>query len=362
MSIDHIHNTLIDKFNLLKQSVTLLGNIGGDVHHISDKIDDMNDSYSLATIDHLVHYHSGLTSVIEDYKNTVIIENYHNRIDVIISEIKSVMHKLCIEKINKKDPIYDNIEKINRLLERIIKTRINIQYDKIIYDKCECGNYMIIQVEQSKLRCQNCNIVKSLHGVIFKDDQAVGQDNQRNKTNGYDTSRHYKFWIEHLQAIESKTFEQKILDNIAYVIKRDNYRPIELTCEIMRNILKDSKVNATYLNDHAPLLVKLFGGRPPPRLTMQENRIAASKFNRMMKLHDIVNPVGGNKPYYPYFIYQILNMMFADNPEKLRILDYIHLQSRETVIKNDKLYRKICKLAAPEDNFIYHPTDPAGRI
>jgi hypothetical protein len=58
-----------------------------------------------------------------------------------------------------------------------------------------------------------------------------------------------------------------------------------------------------------------------------------------MKLYDMVNPEGGNKPYYPYFIYKILEEMFKDNAEKSRLLDYIHLQSRETVIKNDKYYQ-----------------------
>jgi hypothetical protein len=38
-----------------------------------------------------------------------------------------------------------------------------------------------------------------------------------------------------------------------------------------------------------------------------------------------------NRPYYPYFIYKIAEDEFKDNPEKLKILDYIHMKSEDTI-------------------------------
>ncbi len=86
------------------------------------------------------------------------------------------------------------------------------------------------------------------------------------------------------------------------------------------------------------------------------------RFNKAMRLYDIVVPGGGNKPYYPYFIYKIMEYEFRNKPEKLRLLDFIHLQSRETVIKNDKLFKRMCELADKNDGLVYEPTDPGGRV
>ena len=61
-----------------------------------------------------------------------------------------------------------------------------------------------------------------------------------------------------------------------------------------------------------------------------------------------------NKPYYPYFIYKILENMFCKS-SKIRILECIHLQSRETVIDNDLIYEKICDSSNGE--FTFKPTD-----
>jgi hypothetical protein len=75
-----------------------------------------------------------------------------------------------------------------------------------------------------------------------------------------------------------------------------------------------------------------------------------------MSLYEQVATEGGNKPYYPYFIYKLYEDEFKDDPAKLRILEYIHLQSKDTVTKNDIIYRSIAELAPPEDGIVYRPT------
>ncbi len=117
----------------------------------------------------------------------------------------------------------------------------------------------------------------------------------------------------------------------------------------------------TEYNDHAPLLVKLLGGTPPPQFDFQENRDMAIMFNKIINLYHKVNPDGSNRPYYPYFIYKMVERKFANNPEKLRLLDYIHLQSSDTVKKNDYYYEQICALSAPEDDLVYIATNPYER-
>jgi predicted nucleic acid-binding Zn ribbon protein len=239
-------------------------------------------------------------------------------------------------------------------------TEISMQLVTCDYEMCECGQRRTQMPDTSELVCPACGRVKTMVGVIFRDDQFYTQDGQKTKHSGYDTSRHYRFWMDRLQAIETKSFAREELAKIEYVIGRDKYNKYDLTCEVMRRILKDPQVSLTRLNNHVPLLIKTFGGRPPPTLTFQENQLCAAKFSLAMSAYTIVNPSGGNKPYYPYFIYKILYVMLADG-EKIRILDYIHLQSRETVTKNDILFKKICDYAH-DPVLVYTPTDPMGRI
>jgi hypothetical protein len=235
--------------------------------------------------------------------------------------------------------------------------------EKKVYEICKCSWRMSVIPELSHLRCENplCGRIKNIVGAVFRDDQFYPQEGQKTKHGGYDTNRHYKFWMERLQAQEPKVFNETDLKNIETILKRDDYAPDKINCETMRHILKDPLVRATSLNDHVPLLVKTFGGRPPPLLDHNENKMCAIMFSAAMKLYDTINPDGGNKPYYPYFIYKIVEELFWDKPDQLRLLDYIHLQSRETVIKNDKYYESMCELADPSLGLVYKPTNPAAR-
>lgn len=230
-------------------------------------------------------------------------------------------------------------------------------------ESCKCGARLQLMPETSELRCDSCFKTKKVVGSVLRDDQYSGHDGQKSKHSGYDIVRHLRFWLERLQALETKTFEDDVMGLITYVIKRDGIIKTDLTCEIMRSVLKDPYVSATYLNDHAPLLVKKFGGNGPPTLDYHDTKIIHTRFIRAMTLYDQINPLGGNKPYYPHFIYKIIEELFKDNPEKLRILNYIHLQSRETIEKNDRYYEQICEMVDdPESGLVYTPTDPSGRL
>ncbi|MFA5522706.1 MAG: hypothetical protein WDA28_13270, partial [Castellaniella sp.] len=139
---------------------------------------------------------------------------------------------------------------------------------------------------------------------------------------------------------------------IEYVLDRDSIRRSTLTTQTMRAVLKELKLSA--YNDHSALLVVQHGGPSPPKLTFQENMRMTMLFNKIMDLYGTAVPKGGNRPYYPYFIYKLIEQEFGGGDgrpadrDKLRLLDYIHLQSRETVIKNDKIYQRICELAAAD--------------
>ncbi|SIP85912.1 VLTF3 late transcription factor protein [Pacmanvirus A23] len=395
-TIENTHNKITEKISLIKQSLEDIKELSSVIRIAANSktgkkytecvqsIDNLRINFTIDALDTIEsNYHLSIIGILSDYYQnpdkeerntrdyyrTITSENFISTIDDIILRTRCFADALykalrcsILPKPDTKELEYE-LDDISKNIEWAGNIEVNIVLEKRNYEVCKCGNRMTVVPELSELHCTNpvCSKIKTIIGTVFRDDQFYPQEGQKTKHGGYDTSRHYRFWIERLQALESKTFTDEEINKIEYVISRDGYDRRELNCEIMREILKDPIVNATHLNDHAPLLVKIFGGLPPPQLDFQENRLCAIRFNKAMKLYDIVNPEGGNKPYYPYFIYKILEYMFKDNPEKLRLLDYIHLQSRETVIKNDKFYFEICELS-DDPALVYTPTDPADRL
>jgi hypothetical protein len=231
--------------------------------------------------------------------------------------------------------------------------------NKTDYETCTCGAKMIVAPISSELFCPNdeCGEIRVLHGTVFEDYQFYNQDGQKTKHGSYTHMRHLKFWIERIQARENKEFNARDYEKINNCIKRDGVLSSVLNCAVMRSYIKEC--NLTTLNNHATLLVRIKTGRLPPQITYDENVELSNKFAKMMELYDRLNPEETfdrqNKPYYPYFIYKILESMFRRNPQKIKLLDCIHLQTHATVSENDSIYMKICE--ASNGDFVYKPTD-----
>lgn len=115
------------------------------------------------------------------------------------------------------------------------------------------------------------------------------------------------------------------------------------------------ELNSTDYNDHIPLIRKIITDKSPPPLKEKEIRKLYNYFNKAVDAFDIVKlPTQSNTPYYPYFIYKIIDQILENGLRKIKILECIHLQSRETLISNDKTWKKICKVV---EELNYKPTD-----
>jgi hypothetical protein len=273
------------------------------------------------------------------YYRMLTSENYVDKINTVIDTIKA--------KSKKSAPI----QKIQYIDHSSL-----YELQKNNYEYC-CSNIMEMHSDMSKLTCEICGNVYKLVGSFYSEPQ---ENTTKVKSSGYDV-KHYKYWMERIQGTGEKSISQDKYDKIEAYIVRNRILKCNINCVTMRNILKDPSVKLSALYDNAPLLVKTFGGPAPPTLTYTESRLVSIKFNKLMELYNEIVP-NGNNPYYPYFIYKILERLFPVGHEKRVILDYIHLQSRDTVIKNDNTYKEMCRLARPEDNLIYTPTDPHANL
>jgi uridine phosphorylase len=331
---------------------------------LTSRLDAIEANYKMGITPAVNAFYAGERNAANKYNQMIASENYASSVDDILYAaqiIAAQMGELTAAATNLRGLKQHSaaISSASKKIAAVLAGKIEIPLEKNDIETCKCGTKMDINSEESTLECPNpfCRKIRDVVGMVFRDDQFYTQDGQKAKHNGYDTSRHYRFWIDRLQAREVKTFLPEELDKIKRVIERDGYNPRMLQCKDMRMILKDPKVGLTHLNEHIPLLIKTFGGTAPPQLSFQDDQLLSTRFDNAMRLYDIVHPDSGNKPYYPYFIYKLVEDAFKNNAEKLRLLNYIHLQSRDTVIKNDIIYKQMAERSSPGDGIVYTPTD-----
>lgn len=314
----------------------------------SAELGRIHSGYGLAVVDTLCNYYRG-KNVTDDYYRHLYSGGFFSSANTIGNGLLATLTNLreIVELLGKSDDRLRIAEmELARAVDLQVAQSANVEDTKT----CSCGAKFYLSAELGEGHCKVCGEVSKLVGEVYK------QESDKGKSSGYDTSRHHKNWLNQILCRNPKEVPPAVVESIRAVIARDKIVPRTLNCEKMRKILRDPSVKQTCFNNNTTYLIKLFGGPTPPEITFEEERENSVRFNKLMKLYTVVAGAGGNRPYYPYFIYKIFELMFEGNREKLRVLDFIHLQSNDTVIKNDLIYKKMCERAEPADSFKYIPT------
>lgn len=214
---------------------------------------------------------------------------------------------------------------------------------------CICGAVMRVSV--GELLCPECGRVEQLDATSTQSECLAG--GARTHQGDYKSIRHYRYWMDRITGVESRDLSE-YLPAIERIIARDNINRRALSVRAVRAIFVECGL--TDLNDHAVLIMVRCGGAPPPLLSHAEERVLERKFRQVMQLYEKVIGNAGNKRYYPYFIGKLIEQQFAPGHPKRRLLDYIHAQSRATVIRNDLIYQRICEAAGENSGLVYAPS------
>lgn len=306
----------------------------------------------------------------KNYQIFIKKENFIGKIDRIYTNFKNIINSMITSN-------FININKYNDDIKNLISKYENstiVKYVSLIQNKCGvCKKEMKIVSNTSEMICVTCGITENLYGTVFEDEQFYYQEGQRSKHGSYDPSKHCRFWIERIQARESKEIPDKIINDIKNCIKNNNIKNIEeITCKQIRKYL--SQTRHSIYNEHIPLIRKIITGESPPQLTDNELQLLTIYFDKVIRIYDEIKPIDKtNVPYHPYLIYKIIehillnqnlndshqrsNLGYYNIKNKKRINDIlscIHLQSRETLIENDNTWKQICKYIT---EIKYKPTD-----
>jgi len=319
-----------------------------EVEEIRERLRGAMTHYNLTAVPFLLHI--GEPGVADQYYKTITRENYSSVLLDTCAALMRVADGLAggaggdLARAGKQSAVH-----------AVEWARGDYLVQESVGHCASCGSQMIITPDSSEATCSACGRLTRIVGTMFRDDQFYSQETIKGRHSGYIHFRHLKFWLERLQAVENKTFSPGDIQRLQVSIEADGVNSRNLVCETVRRYLK--LCGLTGLNDHAPLLTKLLGGRAPPVLPFPAIQRITVDFNRIMNIYSWLFPSSGNRPYYPFFIGKIIEMRFGDEPEIMRIMQYIHKQERDTTIKNDARYRAICEAAPPEYELKYKPSE-----
>ena len=361
-TIEINHSNLLSKLDIVGQSIDILKTYDLSIvnivtynkfKYVVSIYTGMKNKYEIDVVDVLSDYYDdeqhNKNNIADSYSMYITSDNYNGKLDQCMNFVEAMYEHL------KNSVDYNNdISIIGILIKKFKHSKIYTNMKEIKYNICVCGAEMKIFPDSSELICPVCGKVLILYGTVFEDTQFYSQEGQRSKHGCYDQSRHCKFWVHRIQAKENTDIPKHCIDRLIYCIKRDgiiNCR--RLQCSQLRVYLKETR-NTDY-NDHIPLIRKIITGIVPPQLTYEELRQLYNLFDKSVNAYDAIKPDNkSNTMYYPYIIYKILDLIIKKGLRKKKILECIHLQSRDTLISNDNLWECICNTLT---GLKYKPTD-----
>lgn len=195
--IQHIKNALIMTSDLINKCVDeLTGNLhnasnftydilskleGSRINLIIDDFENLEKDYCLSVVDILSTYYNNSGNeeeVTKQFYQIITSENYPTRIDEYIQKAHSL---LALIK-NTGDASVnielaaglsaDKLNKVQKQIDNANNIHVAMDMKKSNYDKCKCGEKMVIVPELSELQCPSstCGRIKVIYGVVFRDD------------------------------------------------------------------------------------------------------------------------------------------------------------------------------------------------
>jgi hypothetical protein len=354
-TIENLNNVITDKIRGLRKAIAILEHDKVEVSDVVKKqVEDIFSSYLLASVGLLNRYF--LFARGDKKENTKF---YRQKDIYLLSFQRLVNRENYLSDLELLRETVCSMAKTNRMRRRVCESLnfISISTGNSRGAKAfrcgVCKVKMEVSPNMSILMCVKCGAKENLRGMIFEDDQFFQQEGQRTKHGAYEPTKHCKLWVDRIQARETKEIPPKLIRTLTKNAKQDKVQIRRLTCENIRLYLQKTR-NSRY-NEHIPLIRKIMTGISPPQLTELERRKIHIYFDQIISIYSDIKPMNKtNTNYHPYYILKILEQIIKDRIRRKNMIVCIHLQSRETLIEHDRLWKKVC---ARIPDFKYRPTD-----
>jgi hypothetical protein len=345
-TLDNINNNMLIRIDSLIDICEILSEYNLDsldeinVERVSSDLAEIKQSYIMNTIGTISsYYQTEDTSLRKTLYNQFIISFHSCNIVGLIKRNHNIL-----KRINKTYNI--DHEDLQELFKKYEYANIDETYDDNAPGKCKnCKIPYDIEEKTSSFICRECGKTEKLEGIVFEDEQFFYQEGQRTKHGKYESARHCKFWVDRIQAKENTNIPSRVINAIKKCIRRDKLWIEDITCENIRDYLKQCGI--TNYNNHVPLILKIITGKEPPQFTEHELKLIFMYFGLVIQIFNKIKADDeSNCPYHPFFIYKIVEQILkkpSETSRRKKILSCIHLQSRETLIDNDIKWFDICE-------------------
>lgn len=345
VTLGSINISITKRFEILKKILSII-----DAYTFGDT-ENENVKYAIDTIkDADLTYRTKAIKYIQKYMEDQSCQKNYNDYNVFLTSenIEGLLNTFyTFFKDLNKEYVIDDLEMLldKYKSQTIHMAPIAIKLNNVSH--CSCGAAFILEEKTSEKICKKCGCSEKIYGIAFDDDFCMGND--RGKHGKYEPIKHCEDWLIRIQGKESQdSVPEEVIEKVKAAFK--GYNLLWLDAKKVRECLKSIK--ETKYNDHIPLIIKLVTERNVPQYTEPEIKEIKKHFANCIQIyHKLMQR--SNAIYYPYVIYKITDNVLKNSERKKGILSNIHLQTRDTLISNDRTWAAIC---AESKNFEYKPT------
>lgn len=321
-------------------------NIPTGHEQLMDRLDSIERDLQKVSDDYFLH----LSGCFLEYKKLKNTDTYNNFVRTLLE----------VNTLSNLDTIYGelvsactdrhHISKLERMYNELHVTPAIMEKKET---KCTCGEDMYMDPVRNILLCCKCGASERVFVLVVEEEQSTANLDHKTKQGKYDPIKHCKIWMDRIQGREVIDIPKELIQGIKAKIRRDNIYLETITCQKIRTYLKELQQSG--YNNNIPYIHKCITSIDPPQLSETELNKIYKDFANVMNVYKRIKPRDKpNSLYHPYFIYKIIEQRFKGDPVRCRnILSYIHMQSRETIIGNDMIWREMCELL----DFTYQPTE-----
>jgi len=311
-------------------------------------VDEYDKEMIISSDGALAYLKSNLRSIIDDIIDEVLD---YDDLPEIITTTDSSDDSLDIDALTDLDttPLSGMI-RVSVLIERLemIQEKIDAipKFTHVSIGNCECGGKMLVDYEMGCHICAVCGASIASIVSMYVEDRGQMEGSSKPKSNSYKTHKHFDKWMNRILAIDVPRDGNEIVPLILKYFREKNIAKDMIDGEAIRSCLKRLGLNKYYV--YTAWFLQEVSGAGPPQLTEEESRDIAYRFGIISDTFDIIRNKAEKKTgriYYPFFIYKIIATKFANRPDKMRILNFIHVQEEKTQSKNNAIYSKILKTA-----------------
>lgn len=317
-----VANNLADEYDMYMSNPTLCGKLTAEcasVVYLQTEINILHSEYAAAAL--------------EDGDHTLCINAVINRLFTLINKVKSI-----ISKCDTEDLIAINSIEFGRIKD--------ISAPEVSF-VC-CGKQMEIDEFMFEYICQHCGLTKVSNNIVRDEKQLYEINNNAVVSESYTHSRTLGIWIDNILGHVKYNLTKDEMDTLVSEIV-PKYGQVgnakRLSLEILRQIFKKRKM--TKLNKYAASILSLFTGEHPPILSSIEleemDKFYYKVINYIKSEPSITKKIPErNRTYCPYYIYKYAQITWRDDPVKLSIIKFIHIQEPDTVLLMEAVWMSVC--------------------